>query len=49
MVDKNKRKEKVKQNRVWFDMRLGTQTHHTPKHPDRAARKKEMKKLLDNY
>ena len=49
MIDKNKRKAKAKENRVWFDMQLGTQTHRSPKHPDRNARKKEFKKMLDNY
>lgn len=47
MINKNKKKERARQNRVWFDMPLDTQTHKSAKHPDRNARKKEFKKMLD--
>lgn len=46
MVEKNKRKEKMKERRVWFDMNLGTVTHKDKKHPHRRDRKKEDRKII---
>lgn len=45
MVDKNKRKEQAKTQRVFFNMNTGTRTHKDAKHPGR----KDLKKRLDKY
>jgi len=49
MIDKNKKKEQAKKNRVFFPMNTGTITHKDKKHPSRNQRKKDLRKLLDNY
>lgn len=48
MIDKNCKKEQVKQNRVWFPMNTGTITHKSKKHKSRQENKKDLQKLLDN-
>ena len=49
MVEKNLRKAKAKRNRVYFDMNTGTRVHKDPRHPSRNDRKKDFRKMLDNY
>lgn len=48
MVDKNRKKEQAKQNRVWFPMNTGTITHKSKRHKSRQENKKDLQKLLDN-
>jgi hypothetical protein len=47
MIEKNKKKEQNKLNRVWFDMNTGTRTHKDSKHPHRRDEKRKLKKMLD--
>lgn len=48
MVEKNKKKEVAKSQRVWYNMNTGTVSHKDAKHPSRRDNKKELKKMLDN-
>jgi hypothetical protein len=47
MIDKNKKKELAKRNRVWYNMNTGTITHKDKKHKSRRENKKDLKKMLD--
>lgn len=49
MVEKNRKKELAKAQRVWYNMNTGTVSHKDAKHPSRKDRKKELKKILDSY
>ena len=48
MVEKNKKKELDKAQRVWYNMNTGTITHKDKKHPSRQELKRKLKKYLDN-
>ena len=48
MVEKNKKKELDKAQRVWYNMNTGTRVHKDKKHPSRNEIKKKFKKMLDN-
>lgn len=48
MVEKNLKKELDKRKRVWYNMNTGTVSHKDAKHPSRAKRKENFKKMLDN-
>lgn len=48
MVEKNKKKELNKAQRVWYNMNTGTITHKDKKHPSRQELKRKLKKYLDN-
>lgn len=48
MVEKNLKKELDKRKRVWYNMNTGTISHKDAKHPSRAKRKENFKKMLDN-
>ena len=48
MVEKNKKKELDKTQRVWYNMNTGTITHKDKKHPSRQELKRKLKKYLDN-
>lgn len=48
MVEKNLKKELDKRKRVWYNMNTGTATHEDVRHPSRAKRKENFKKILDN-
>ena len=48
MIDKNRKKEQAKQNRVWFSMNTGTITHKSKKYKSRQENKKDLQKMLDN-
>lgn len=48
MVEKNKKKELDKAQRVWYNMNTGTITHKDKKHPNRQELKRKLKKYLDN-
>ena len=49
MVEKNRKKELAKKNRVWYNMNTGTRTFKSAKYPTREENKKELRKMLDNY
>lgn len=51
MIDKNKKKELAKQQRIWYDMNMGTITHRDKKHKSRQENKRDLKNILDknNY
>ena len=49
MVEKNRKKEQAKRQRVYFDMNTGTRVHKDSKHSSRQDRKKDLRKMLDNY
>ena len=49
MVEKNRKKEQAKRQRVYFNMNTGTRIHKDSKHPSRQDRKKDLRKMLDNY
>ena len=48
MIDKNKKKEQAKKNRVFFPMNTGTITHKSKKYKSRQENKKDLRKVLDN-
>ena len=47
MIEKNRKKEQAKRQRVYFDMNTGTRIHKDSKHPSRQDRKKDLRKILN--
>lgn len=46
MIDKNKKKEQAKKNRVYFPMNTGTITHKSKKYKSRQENKKDLRKEI---
>ena len=44
MVEKNKRKEQARKQRVTVEMNTGTRTHKSAKHPSRQQEKQRLRK-----
>jgi hypothetical protein len=44
MVEKNVKKQKAKEQRVLWDINLGTRIHKDAKHPSRADLKRDLRK-----
>ena len=42
MIEKNRKKELAKKNRVWFNMNTGTRLHKSAKYPTREDNKKRI-------